>query len=251
MEHLSQQKIGVFTVHKAASMLLHKLMRKIVDIKSDSDWQPPYYSPNNAAESIKDSPHLRTFPGASINNWEKAKEQYDAIESGIIGPIHRPIQVELDHKMLVCLRTPRDGLVSMFHSFTKIHGGIPAEVRTQRLEEGIVSFVLERSIDYQERFSIYIDQFYKHSNCTFLKYEDMFSQPEEWLRKFAAPFHLNQDEYKALSSYFMQEVDPSSAQAGTHKRRMLPGEYSKALPDTTIDTLNKTFSGCLRTLGYS
>lgn len=49
-------------------------------------------------------------------------------------------------KILVCLRYPRDGLVSTYHSFTKNHGSIPEQVRAKRLKQGIGSFVIAREI---------------------------------------------------------------------------------------------------------
>jgi len=251
MKDLVQQKIGIFTAHKAASMLLHKLTLKILETKAGKTQDLVYYSANNISSSDRNFSYLKSFTDTFVNNCLEVREAYNAIENGIIGLIRRLIDIDPDHKILVCLRDPRDGLVSMFHFFTKIHGGISEKVRDKRIKQGLSSFVDERSADYEERFAMYIRQFLGNENCSFLKYEDMFYSPEKGLSRFSVPFQLSQDEYKDLERFFNKEVDSNSAKAATHERNMMTGEYLTALPASTIELLNETFYECIVALGYS
>jgi hypothetical protein len=132
--------VAMYTVHKAASVLLHKLTKFIcteIDI--------PYYSPHHVE-------HADRFI-SSVNRGSILK--FDTNEPiKCYGPLRRPALLPSfdNYKVIIHLRDPRDGLNSMWFSFTTIHKGIPDHVREKRLRMGIDSFVIERSDDYLERY---------------------------------------------------------------------------------------------------
>lgn len=234
-------KIGVFTVHKSASMLLHKLCCECSSLAALD-----YYSPNNKS----DAGQRHSLPDKLVNNDPVLSDIYNNIQTGCVGPLRRPLEIVFDHAVIMVLRHPLDGLVSMYHSFTKIHGGIPDEVRAARISKGIDRCVIDFSEDYLERYRIYIDKYLNTKGVCFLKYEDMFEEPDLWIEKFIEPFSLAESAKRIVISLFNKEVDVSSAKPGTHKNQMTPGQYEAALSPATIRDLKHRFGDILTALNF-
>ena len=233
------EKIGIFTVHKSASMLLHKLSGLCSDLKSID-----YYSANNVGSTEKVG--VCEFPDFHENNSEIVSRKYEAIRTGCIAPIRRPLKVAEDHPRVLVLRDPRDALTSMYFSFTKIHGGIPNEEREKRVSAGIDNFIAQRASDFFDRYNIYMNEFLDRPLTTFLRYEDMFINPTKWIDSFCAPFELPSEDKAKVARYFQLETDTQNANEDKHKRRMLPGDYANHLSLESIDTLTSQFHNYLQ-----
>lgn len=236
-----KKKVGIFTVHKSASMLLFKLAEKIATINNID-----IYSAN-----IKDKGNGRfSFPDFSSEASTEASLIYNNIQEGIISPIRRPLDANNDHKVVVVLRDPRDVMTSMFHSFTKIHGGISEDVRQSRLKMGVDKYVLAKSDDMVYRYESYVDKYHGNPNALFLSYEDMIVNTDGWLNKFLdhLPFDLNNTDL--IYEFMTSETNVSAASENTHKRKMIPGDYKNNLSEETVEMLNKKFSTVIERLNY-
>src|SRR6266576_4374102 len=127
------KNVIVFTTHKAASMLLHRLL---VDICQKNNIT--YYSPNQKAD--KQLPFHRIFNG----------EDFIASRNGCFGPLRFfvPSRALEDASIILHLRDPRDVLTSMFFSYCFMHPGEMAPntgYREEVAEAGIDKFVLDMS----------------------------------------------------------------------------------------------------------
>jgi hypothetical protein len=233
-------KIAIFTVHKAASMLLHKINLKCCEMN-----RLMYYSPNGRDHSYQLEP--LAFPESKL----ESESMFKGILKGFIGPIRVPLDINLDECLVnLQLRDPRDGLNSMFFSFTKIHPDFPEEIRLAWLEKGIDQCIIEWSDDYLNRYQKYIDNFIGHPNVNFLKYENMVFDFETWLHSYIKVFELSSEQISELEVYLADEVNPATANPKTHKRKILPGDYKNNLKPETIDFLNQKFSSVLSQLDY-
>jgi hypothetical protein len=235
--------IIVFTVHKAASMVLNDLLMQLTAIARMN-----FYSPN-----LPETPFF--FPPPK-HNWDTASTTHLASLSGCIGPIRRPIEIPNPDQSLIILhlRDPRDVLTSLFFSHCYSHFGFETRVREREewIKAGIDKFVIDNSDDYAERYDAYCDNLLGKSNVTLVTYEEMVQSFETWLIKFIAPFSLPQSDkiIKHIVLHSKNEFRVTSEDVTRHKRKITPGDYREKLQPETIYTLNQKFSSSLEKLGY-
>ncbi|EGJ31343.1 MULTISPECIES: hypothetical protein [Moorena] len=235
-------KIAVFTVHKAASMFLHQ-----ITIEASALAKINYYSPNN--KQLSDS--LFYFRPPRENFCQEALAKFNSIDTGCIGPMRYPLEIDLDSCFVnLHLRDPRDGLNSMFFSWTKIHKGFDQSKRDEWLSWGIDKFVISFSDEYLDRYEKYLNHFIGHPNVNLLKYEDMVYNFDSWLTLFVQPFQLYSQDISGLSKQLSDEVNPQNADPNTHRRKMISGDFKNNLKPETIDTLNQKFGHILSALDY-
>ena len=267
--HLSTKKptqldknVIVFTTHKAASMLLHKLLADICQKNNIT-----YYSPNQKAD--KQLPFDRIFNG----------EDFIAARTGCFGPVRFfvPSAALSNANIILHLRDPRDVLTSMFFSYCFMH---PGEIepntgyRKEVAEAGIDKFVLDMSDEnfsrYQgdygigskygryvgnvyDRYTTYLRELVGKPNAVVISYEEMVLDFASWLRKFLAAFELaDPDEtYEFAMKRHAEAVKPAGEDIWSHKRRVIPGDHKEKLRPETISKLNLRFRHVLDALGYS
>jgi len=256
------KNVIVFTTHKAASMLLHRVLADICQKNNIT-----YYSPNQSAD--KQLPFDRIFNG----------EDFIAARTGCFGPLRFfvPSAALSNASIIVHLRDPRDVLTSMFFSYCFMH---PGEIepntgyRKEVGEAGIDKFVLDMSDenfsrykgDYgigskygryignvYDRYATYLREIVSKPNAVVISYEEMVLDFASWLRKFLAPFELaDADEtYKLVMRRHAKTVKPAGEDIWSHKRRVTPGDYKEKLRPETISKLNVRFRQVLDALGYS
>lgn len=256
------RRVVVFSTHRAASMLLHRVLRDICTTNNI-----PYYSPNQSKEM--------QLP------FEKIFNGYDFIarHAGCFGPLRFfvPSAALATAKIILHLRDPRDVLTSMFFSYCFMH---PGEIepntgyRKEVAEAGIDQFVLDMSGDnfsrYRgsygtglrhakyagnvlDRYQTYLKEIAGKPNVILLSYEEMVLDFGSWLRKFLSAFDLSNPEqtYQIVSEKRGPSVQPGSEDASKHKRKVTPGDHKEKLKPETVAELNRRFGNVLAALGYS
>ncbi|MGK7907003.1 MAG: sulfotransferase domain-containing protein [Synechococcus sp.] len=252
--------IIVFTMHKSASMFIHKqceLLSKLSGIA--------YNSPNLLNSGLNPRRLL-----TDKNLWHTYH--------GCFAPIRFFVDVpQLDnYEIILHLRDPRDVLVSMFYSYCYIHNGEIAgdtgyrrETAAKGIDEFVLNMVSERSSDYKgnygtgrhvedlignlpKRYRDYIDQLLGRPNVILVKYEEMVTDYRSWLEKFVKPFPLDDkgiviDKLVAQSSTFFPK---RTRDVMNHVRHVTPGDHQNKLKPSTIQQLNDIFSDTLDALGY-
>jgi hypothetical protein len=259
--HALSRDIVVFTLHKSASMFIHRQCEWLCRL---SDL--PYHSPN--------------MPSCGLNARMLLSEpDIWRTRSGCFAPLRFFVEIpQLErYEVLLHLRDPRDVLVSMFYSYCHIHAGeIPANTGYRRAaaERGIDAFVLAKSSadsarypgDYGTgghvedlvgnvltRYRTYIERLLRRPNVTLLKYEEMVADYPAWLEKFSRPFPLRDrrrvlDELVAQSATFFPHRATDSL---SHVRHVAPGDHRLKLEPTTIERLDELYADVLDALGYS
>ncbi len=257
-----EKNVVVFTMHKAGSMVLHRVLKDICDshkIRYHSEHQAP---PDKL-------PVKKIFAG----------REYVARHNGCFGPVRffLPSRALGDATILLHLRDPRDVLTSMFYSYCFMHPG-PVEANTgyrkEAAEEGIDRYVLEMSSagfmryegDYGtggyykkqignivERYERYLREFVGRPNCVLVSYEEMVLEFPSWLRKVVSCFSLADEEetIRFVAARYAEEIKPEPENIRSHKRKVTPGDYREKLQPKTIAELNRRFARVLDALGYS
>ncbi|WP_448604921.1 sulfotransferase domain-containing protein [Thermoleptolyngbya sp.] len=284
----TDRPILIYTVHKAASMFLHRLTRQIA-MKLDME----YFSINNKTAGYREVKELswNGFIQKSLSQAEKRAcfgpiRSYEAMPS-------IPEGIE-DYSIILHLRDPRDVLVSSFFSNAFSHPVNPAifnpgeAARQEWIERGIDAFVIGQSPSVVDRYNYLIDNLLGRENVLFLKYEEMVLNYQEWLAKFLSVFiapepdaptktqqsglltlleklpvfqSLLQREarspvptfstlYQALFEAHKADFQVEDEDIYRHKRQVLPGDHTRKLQSETIADLNEKFAEILNKLGY-
>jgi hypothetical protein len=252
--------IVVFTLHKSASMFIHRQCELLCRLSGLA-----YHSPNVPAS------------GLSARRLLTDKELWRT-RHGCFAPVRFFVDLPHaeDYRIVLHLRDPRDVLVSMFYSYCFIHPGeIEANTgyRRKAAAAGIDAFVLAktsgRSADYlgdygtgghvedligdlPARYRMYIDRLLGRPNVIFIKYEEMVTDYRSWLRKFIDPFPvINRsqviDDLVAQAPAFFPRRNGDEL---SHVRHVTPGDFRSKLKPSTIGQLDEILSDTLDALDY-
>lgn len=236
MEH----RLFVFTVHKAASLGVYDVMRRVA---KKEGW--PLHSANLKSATLiePETPGDPSF--------------YDQIngKSGLVGPVRMPVALPEgsagNDRYILHLRDPRDVLVSMFYSWSYSHPGVNDAYREQLRERGVDDFAQSQSDGLYEKYALYVRDYLSLPQTTLLKYEDFVTDRPMWLRAFlgVAGIDPGQGYYKRMArqnpAAKVREEDVHA-----HIRKAAPGDYLDKLDAGTIAALNRQWSEILSALEY-
>lgn len=252
--------IVVFTLHKSASMFIHRQCELLCQLSGIT-----YNSPNVPNSGV-DARRLLT----DEDLWRH--------RHGCFAPVRFFVDIPHieNYDVILHLRDPRDVLVSMFYSYCYIHPGeIEANTgyRKEVAARGIDSFVLAKassgSAQYRgdygtgghvedfignlpQRYRAYLERLVGRPNVTLLKYEEMVTDYRRWLEKFIKPFPLDNkpDLIEQLVVQAPSFFPKRTADAVSHVRHVTPGDHRTKLQPGTIRRLDEIFSDTLAALGY-
>lgn len=230
----------VFTLHKAASLGVHEVLRRIA---RKEGW--PFYSPNLKTPNLVE-------PGK--NGDANFLKQLDG-KTGLVGPVRRPValtpEAVADDRFILHLRDPRDVLVSMFFSWSYSHPGVNEEWRATLRERGVDYFVLKETPELMERYKLYIDDYLSVQTTTLLRYEDFVLNRLLWLEELLGALNIENGvkRYRRLANDNPAEKIRNEDKM-RHIRKALPGDYKDKLQPETIAALNDRWSGILSALDY-
>ncbi len=236
-----KNRFVLFTVHKAGSLGVHEVLRRIA---RKQGWD--FYSPNlkrpNLIEAAKtgDPDFYRQLLGVS----------------GIIGPVRLPVAVPAAAKetdrFIVHLRDPRDVLVSMYYSWSYSHPGVDPAVRERYRDMGVDRCALFESAQLLEKYQYYMREILPISSTTLLRYEDFVLDRERWLGGLLTALGIADQarRFRRLS------LDNPAAAIKTedktrHIRKAAPGDYREKLAADTLDQLNMQWREVLKALDYA
>ncbi len=233
------RRILVFTVHKAASLGVSDVMRRVA---KKEGW--PFHSANLKKATLIEP----EAPGD-----EKFFSQLDG-KMGLVGPIRMPVALtgkSANDRFILHLRDPRDVLVSMFFSWSYSHPGVNEDYRARLREKGLDDFVLRESAGLKEKYALYVRDYLSLPGAVLLKYEDFVLVRPAWLSAFlrACGVDPEQRHYIRLGkdnpAEKVRQEDKFS-----HIRKAAPGDHKEKLKDETIKALNSEWADLLLALGY-
>ncbi len=257
-----QRRILFFTMHKSASMFIHRVCADLARVTNRT-----YYSPNGGDVLVT----LKEM-ATNMEFWTDKK-------SGCFGPLRTFITIPdmEEGRILLHLRDPRDVLVSMYYSYCYSHSGEVAGgtgYRKDVADNGIDDFVLKLATaqrqpvsgDYgtgahlweiagnvKQRYRNYVHHLLEepHRNVVLLRYEEMIADLDGWLGKVAEQFDVNDSAaVKQLADHYRPTFHRSGENAWVHKRKVIPGDYLEKLRPATIGKLSRIFEDTLDCLGY-
>lgn len=252
--------IVVFTLHKSASMFIHRQCELLCGLAGIA-----YHSPNVPGSGL-DARRLLTDRGIWVAHH------------GCFAPLRFFVEIPRfeSYDIILHLRDPRDVLVSMFYSYCYIHSGPVAPdtgYRRDAASRGIDEFVLAQATtgglhypgDYgtgghvqdlagplRQRYRAYIERLLGKPNVALVKYERMVADYRGWLTDFIRPFPLDdrQQVIERLVAQSAKFFPKRSDDALNHVRHVTPGDYKAKLRPATIHRLDEIFSDILGALGY-
>jgi len=234
------KSIIVFTVHKAASMLLHELTKWVAGV-----CRMQFYSINDG-----------TFPEDEL----RADARAFLGKEGCFCPVryHADVPHIEDYDIILHLRDPRDVMTSAFFSLAYSHVPVPGRwnpsdaERQEWIRRGIDWHVLSGADGWLRRYREYCDHILNRSNTVFVTYEEMVADFESWLRKYIAPFPLARPEriIKKLVRRYRHNFQVDGEDVYRHKRQVAPGDHKRKLKPETIAALDEQFKDVLAALGY-
>ncbi|MEX6633483.1 sulfotransferase domain-containing protein [Hyphococcus lacteus] len=236
MEH----RALIFTVHKAASLGVYDVMRRIA---RKEGW--PLHSANIRTPNLQEPEK----PGD-----ENFYHQLGG-KTGLVGPVRYPVLIPDDarasDRFILHLRDPRDVLVSMFFSYVYSHPGVDEEWRQRQIERGVDEFVRSESKSLIKRYDLYANEYLSLPNLTFLRYEEFIADRPSWLEKLLNGLGVKD----GLKRYRRLANDNPAAKVKRedktrHIRKATPGDFREKLSPETIARLNSDWSDILKTLGY-
>ncbi|MEQ9299462.1 MAG: sulfotransferase domain-containing protein [Cyclobacteriaceae bacterium] len=240
-----KKRIFIFTVHKAASMFLHKIASDLSDRAGLK-----HYSINNK----KNSRYWFDFENQELQNTDLWRGKH-----GCFGPIRRLGEIpDLDNsEVILHLRDPRDVLVSQYYSYVYSHPVIEGvfeltnKDRESLEQEGIDEFVLKRADKLERNYRNYLERFRNNDKCRIVKYEEMVIDFSAWLDPFCQVFDLGEKDKVELVKTYEAEFTIEKEDAMNHKRNITPGDHKQKLKKGTIIHLNTVFTKLLDALEYS
>lgn len=265
MKGVNVKNVLIYTVHKAASMFLHKLG---TDLATRMDFA--FYSINNEKyyEQIQDS------------SWKLFIES--TVGPSCFGPIRAGEDIALpvfpdrieQYSVIMHLRDPRDVLVSAYYSHVYSHKVTkrfkPSDGQRKKWEDqGVDDFVINRIERVKKEYEDLCAHLLCRENVILLKYEDMVTDYGKWLEGFLFAFtefepkrstgigrilgeNTHQKIYADLYEKYKGDFSPARNKEDvySHKRQIIPGDYARKLKESSIDILNNEFSSLLTSLDY-
>ncbi len=229
----------VLTTHRAASTLLSKILDALHEAT-----QIPLHSQNGPSKNLG---HFTPLESATV-----LQGRY-----GIIGPLRIPVHERILKRcnIVLHLRDPRDVLVSLYYAFAYSHADIEDADRAAAQTMGVDQFVLQRATVYAKRYEEYARMTKRHS-VQMVRYEELISDPQIWLKKFLAPFALNNENASDVEARIAKILDnevtiPPTENIYSHVRQVAQDDHKRKLKPETIAALDELFTPACNQLGIS
>lgn len=256
------KSVLIYTVHKAASMFLHRLTAEVAQ-----EFGIPYYSINND----------RDFETIKTASWKGFIE--GGGRTGCFGPIRAgaaepSVPDDLSsYRVILHLRDPRDVLTSLYFSHVYSHRRTPGqfnpsdEQRSRWEDGGIDEFVLANASKTRKAYRDLCSTFLGKENVLLVKYESLTLNYAEWLDEFLSAFDhfeprprrlLNVVGFASTLSRIRRrlyrkhrrEFTVQQEDVQQHRRQITPGDHRRKLSTETIEQLNGHFRDVLEMLDY-
>lgn len=236
----------VFCAHKAASTFLSKAVSYLID------------DPRRCMDLEGYLWNVRGTPVAPYLH-EHAAELFHPQKGYVYCPIrtYLPDSVLQGQAGLVCVRDPRDVLVSHYHSISRSHIAPAASGARQRffaarehaLQLGLDAYVLDYLITVEDTFAGFARMVQRHG-FQVLHYERMLSDFDAWVGSLGEVLKVPMTQQRRDGLWALSGLGEAAQGEGTHIRNRNPGQYQGLKPQT-LEQVNQRLAEILPALGYS
>lgn len=238
--HSDVTSVLFFTVHKSASTFVKNI---IFNLEANR------LKPVRLGGLVPASQQTELF-----NNREKMKKVLcpEGYVYGAFRAFYDFPQLE-QFKIVLLLRDPRDVLTSQYFSTLYNHPLATKaffEKRKKFQDYTIDEFVLESAPSFKEKYADYISHLLKKPNVLFLKYEDMVTDFEPWLKRLSDFLGLINNEKKLKEICDKTSFKVKKEDKNNFIRNITPGDHKRKLQPETITKLNTLFENELKELNY-
>lgn len=271
-----QASLLFFTVHKAASSFVGRLLKRISERHQIIPVDYMEYL-NSEAADFKGHPS-RLILESTLEKLNADKEKaiepfahrkpYELYrmfpESGFcFGPLRTPDLLAAlpnleRYRTLIQLRDPRDCITSMY--FSKAFSHVPPpdpdkkkqflEERQQLQEESIDDYVLEWAPRWKIMYERYSDALQNSPYLSFVKYEQMVLDFPGWLSEVERAWGFEIETRLRQRLLHEADFDVKQEDIYSHKRQVYPGDHVRKLKPETIQQLTEMFRPSLEVLDY-
>lgn len=157
-----------------------------------------------------------------------------------------------NYKVILILRDPRDVLTSSYFSTAFNHPITRKDNlinRDKALSQTIDEYVLDNYKQFKNVYEDYINYIMNKPNVLFLKYEDMITDFEPWLKKLVKHVELENHEL-IINKIITNTSFEVSENPNNFIRNVKSGDHLVKLKSDTIDLLNQEFKHILNSLKY-
>ncbi len=243
--HSNRPSILFLTLHKAASVHVWKVLRKISE---KSGLKPVDF------EGFQFHLGHREFE-LDLSRLAPQGFLYGPFRSGIRKYGESVSALDLDaFKIILQLRDPRDTLTSQFFSYRYSHAMVPGSepvvmaAREKVSQKNINQHVFAQAGYLRKLLAEYACCFSKE-NCLIVHYENMVFQPEAWLNQILEFLDLDTPRIrKAVRPLIASEPGPRNENIRSHKRQVWPGDHRRKLDPETIENLNLRYQDYFQAL---
>lgn len=236
----------VFCTHKAASTFLTKAVSYLI------------HDPRRCLDLEGYLWNVRGTPVAAYLH-EHAAEIFHPQKGYVYCPIrtYLPDAVLQGQAGLVCVRDPRDVVLSHYHSISRSHVAPAASgarerffaAREHALELGLDRYVLEHLGAVEDTFTGFA-RMVEHHGFQILHYERMLSDFDAWVMVLCDVLRVPVTQQLRDDLWRLSGLGEAAEGEGTHIRNRNPGQYRSLKPET-LEQLNQRLAGILQAFGYS
>jgi hypothetical protein len=245
-ESLSESRhpsVVFFTAHKCASVFVSRILHQLT--------QPAGLVHLNY-EGYFALTDVRRYELFRSERFQQAAYKRSGYYYGAFRWFH-PIPNLSDYRVLLLLRDPRDVVTSYYYSMAYSHQIMSRDVlerRTEALQVGLDEYALRIRRWLAGVYRTYCTELLGMPNVLLVKYEDMVTDFEEWLRSVATHLSLGQDADLLQQVVAQADFAVSGENVHAHKRQVAPGEHRRKLAAETQDILEAEFRDILEELDY-
>ena len=234
------KSIIFFSMHRSASTFLTGFLKNVAKL---SGRRHVMLDPLLETHECNVGQPVRTVPGHIARNFSP--------EGRVYGPHRRWVELPGidDYDIVLCLRDPRDVLVSLYFALCYSHDpprdfrrGEYLERRRQASSDGIDKYVIAYAGRLMESYEAYHAAWAEH-DILLLSYEQMVTHFGAWLKRFLKRCGMMNLKPKLMR--FDKFEPPRREDVHKHKRQVRPGDHRRKLKRRTIRVLDNKFAEIL------
>ncbi len=271
---VDQRSLLFFTVHKAASSFVGRLLERVAaahDIWSidfegqlfDNPLDGLLHTPRREAGELLSAAYSGDNPALLRTEVETLRNLF-LPQGCLYAPIRQPTLLSSlphlsDFQVIVFLRDPRDCLTSLYYSVAFSHRP-PRDPDAQsaffqhreRIQQwSLDDFVLSRAPRWAQRYGQYCNALDQHDNVELMTYEQFVLDFPAWVDRLSQLWGLPIEGPLRQDLMQLADFDVGRENIYAHKRQVTPGDHRRKLRPDTIETLNRRMAPVLERLGYA